>query len=63
MPITIAEVLQLTYDLVRRAEQAEARVQALTDALTDAQKRLAVIHQEEPVDYQRSQDHETKDGQ
>ena len=43
MPITLAETLQLVFDLVKRAEEAEKRVQALEAQLADAQQRLEML--------------------
>lgn len=38
MPITLAEVLQMSFDLVKRAEQAEARVAALEQLLAEVRR-------------------------
>ena len=43
MPITLAETLQLVFDLVKRAEDAEKRVQALEAQLADTQHRLDAL--------------------
>ena len=53
MPINLAEVLQVSFDLVNRAEQAEARVQMLLaeiDKLHDELRealRLKELYREE----------------
>ena len=40
MPITLAEILQITFDLVQRAERAEARVKELEACMLNLQDAL-----------------------
>ena len=46
MPINLAEVLQVSFDLVRRAEQAEARIVQLESELAQAQKYIYTMRKE-----------------